>query len=76
MKSDPFSPDADHEQVLKEREQHILQLCQTLEERGSQLIEVYWRLGVCEHDLARNANFEEELRQIKRSTSWRITRPL
>jgi O-antigen biosynthesis protein len=64
------------EQVLKEREAHILSLYKDLNDRGNQLIDVYGKLGVCERSLARVTNFEEEIRQIKRSTSWTITRPM
>ena len=62
--------------VLKEREEHILGLYAELSARGAQLIEVYGRLGVCERDLARTANYENEIVQLRRSTSWRVTRPL
>lgn len=68
--------EADVSQTLKDRETHILNLHQDLSDRGSQLIEVYARLSVSEGKLARYANHEEELRQIKFSTSWRLTRPL
>ena len=70
---DNVSPSA---HVLKEREEHILGLYAELSARGAQLIEVYGRLGVCERDLARTANYENEIVQLRRSTSWRVTRPL
>ena len=62
--------------VLEEREAHILGLYQELTARGAQLIDVYGKLGVCERELALRLNHEEMLRQLKMSTSWRVTRPL
>lgn len=73
---DQNQPEAALAQVLKDREAHILNLYQDLGDRGAQLIEVYRKLAVAERDLMRCANHEEELRQVKRSTSWRITSPL
>jgi glycosyltransferase involved in cell wall biosynthesis len=64
------------ETVLKEREAHILRLYQDLSERDAQLIEVYDRLARCEQSLIRCANHEGELRKVKQSSSWRLTRPL
>lgn len=69
-------PVAPIETVLKEREAHILSLYQDLSERDAQLIEVYDRLARCEQGLIRFANHEDELRKVKQSSSWRLTRPL
>lgn len=64
------------EQLLIEREQRIIDLHQELSERGTQLLEVYSKLAKREHELALIANHEQALRQIKLSSSWRLTRPL
>ena len=62
--------------VLEEREAHILSLYREQSARGAQLIEVYGKLAVCERELTLRLSHEEVLRQLKGSTSWRVTRPL
>jgi O-antigen biosynthesis protein len=75
-KAAPAQPAALLEQVLKEREEHILELYREIGERGAQLIEVHGKLIMREHELARRGNRDHELVMIRQSTSWRITRPL
>ena len=61
---------------LADRETDLLALYRELDGRGAQLIEVYGRLAVAERELASCTNHEEALSQLKRSTSWRVTRPM